>query len=126
MFLVGIFQWWYGAGWRRHMQRVGLGVLRTADFFSIGLLVRTLFDPFRQISAGQVRAQAPLAVKMQAFFDRLFSRAVGAVVRLLVLFTGLVVISLRVVWAVGSIVVWALLPVTPVIGIILWQMRILA
>ena len=64
MFLVGIFQWWYGAGWRRHMQRVGLGVLRTADFFSIGLLVRTLFDPFRQISAGQVRAQAPLAVKM--------------------------------------------------------------
>ena len=121
MFLVGIFQWWYGAGWRRHMQRVGLGVLRTADFFSIGLLVRTLFDPFRQISAGQIRAQAPLAVKMQAFFDRLFSRAVGAVVRLLVL-----VISLRVVWAVGSIVVWALLPVTPVIGIILWQMRVLA
>ena len=101
------------------MQRVGLGVLRTADFFSIGLLVRTLFDPFRQISAGQVRAQAPLAV-------RLFSRAVGAVVRLLVLFAGLVVISLRAVWAVGSIMVWALLPVTPVIGIILWQMRVLA
>ena len=63
---------------------------------------------------------------MQAFFDRLFSRAVGAVVRLLVLLAGLVVISLRAVWAVGSIVVWALLPVTPVIGIILWQMRVLA
>lgn len=108
------------------MQRVGLGVLRTADVFSIGLLVRTLFDPFRQISAGQIRAQAPLAVKMQAFFDRLFSRAVGTVVRLLVLFAGLVVIGLRVVWAVGSIVVWALLPLTPVIGIILWQMRVLA
>lgn len=108
------------------MQRVGFGVLRTADFFSIGLLVRTLFDPFRQISAGQVRAQAPLAVKMQAFFDRLFSRVVGAVVRLLVLFAGLVVISLRAVWAVGSIVVWALLPSTPVVGIILWQMRVLA
>ena len=39
---------------------------------------------------------------------------------------GVVVISLRAVWAVGSIVVWALLPVTPVIGIILWQMRVLA
>lgn len=118
MFLVGIFQWWYGAGWRRHVKRSYIGVLRTADFFSLGLLLKTLFNPFRQISAGNVNG--PLPAQLSAWVDRLFSRAVGGTMRTFMLFFGMVVIALRSIWMLLSIVGWTLLPLTPVIGGVLW------
>lgn len=118
MFLVGIFQWWYGEGWSRHLKRSGIGILRTADAFSIGLLVRTLFNPFRQISAAQV--QGALPEQLNAFFDRLFSRAIGGVVRTIMIFVGMIVIFIRVLWMLASMVAWTLLPLTPLAGLFLW------
>ena len=122
MFLVGIFQWWYSEGWLRHVRRVYLGILRTADFFSLKLLLETLFNPFRQISAGRV--QGPLPVQLRAAFDRLFSRIIGAVVRLIMLVVGLIVIAGRSLWALISIIAWTLLPLAPIVGIVLWQLRV--
>ena len=49
------------------------------DYFSIDLLVRTWFAPFRQISAGAV--DGPIGVQIRAFFDRLISRTIGGIVR---------------------------------------------
>lgn len=118
MFLVGIFQWWYGAGWVRHLKRSYIGILRIADFFSIGLLLKTLFNPFKQISAAQV--QGPLPVQFNAFLDRAFSRMMGSVVRTVTILVGLVVISLRALWTLISMIAWTLLPLTPVIGFVLW------
>ncbi len=43
-------------------------VLRTADFFSVGLLLKTLFNPFRQISAAPVGGD--LSVQLSAFFGQ--------------------------------------------------------
>lgn len=122
MFLVGIFQWWYGDGLVAQIRRVGFGVLKTADYFSIGLLLRTLFNPFRQISAAQV--DGPLPVKFQAFFDRSFSRMVGAVVRTVVLVFGLVVIFVRIIWALLNVLAWLIIPAMPLIGLVLWQMGV--
>lgn len=122
MFLVGIFQWWYGAGWLRHAKLSALGIVRTADFFSVDLLAKTLFNPFRQISAE--RASGSLQVVLQAFFDRLFSRAVGTVVRSLFILFGVVAIVLRCVWVIISITVWSLLPLTPIIGCMLWALGV--
>lgn len=119
MFLVGIFQWWYGSGWLRHLRRSYIGILRTADFFSIGLLLRTLFNPFKQISANS-GAQNTLPLQISAFFDRLFSRLVGATIRSMTIIIGLVVISLRCLWVVVSVLGWTLLPLTPIIGTVLW------
>ena len=96
MFLVGIVQWWYGEGWRRHARLSGLGILRMADFFSIGLLARTLFSPYRQISAGRVRG--PLPVQLRAFADRLFSRVIGGVFRTILIFVGMIAIAGRAAW----------------------------
>lgn len=119
MFLVGIFQWWYGEGCLEHARRLYGGLLRTADQFSIGLLVRTLFNPYRQIAAGGV--QGPLPVQLHAFFDRSFSRAVGFVVRTILIVVGLVVLLCRGLWSIASIVAWLLLPVLPLVGCLLWQ-----
>lgn len=122
MFLVGIFQWWYGEGWRRHIRLSGLGVLRMADFFSIGLLARTLFAPFRQISAGQVNG--PLPVKFRAFADRLFSRVFGGVIRTIFIIIGMIAIALSIIWVSVRLIAWILLPLTPVVGVILWQLGV--
>lgn len=86
MFLVGIFQWWYGNGLLQYIRQSFLGVLRTADFFSVGLLLKTLFNPFRQISAAPVGGD--LSVQLSAFFDKMFSRVIGAVVRSMVIIIG--------------------------------------
>ena len=122
MFLVGIFQWWYGNGLLQYIRQSFLGVLRTADFFSVGLLLRTLFNPFRQISAAPVGGA--LSVQLSAFFDKLFSRAIGAVVRSMVIIVGILMILLRFLWMIIGVIMWLALPLMPFIGIILWQLGV--
>ena len=122
MFLVGIFQWWYGNGLLQSIRQSFLGVLRTADFFSVGLLLRTLFNPFRQISAAPVGGA--LSVQLSAFFDKLFSRAIGAVVRSMVIIVGILMILLRFLWMIVGVIMWLALPLMPFIGIILWQLGV--
>lgn len=122
MFLVGIFQWWYGPGWLKHVKHVYTGILKTADFFSIGLLAKTLFSPFKQISAGRVKG--PLPVQLKAWADRLFSRIVGGFIRTATILFGMLIILLRAIWAVLSIILWTILPITPIIGLILWIMGV--
>ena len=114
MFIVGILSWWYGDGWRQRFAITRESILKTNDFFSITLLLKTLFTPFRQISAGKVRG--PIGVQLQAFLDRLFSRLIGAFVRSIVIFIGVFGIFFHAVFGAIIMVVWAVLPVLPLIG----------
>lgn len=118
MFIVGILSWWYGQGWRQRVSRLGDGLAGTMDYFSIDLLARTLFSPYRQISAGKVRG--PLNVQMQAFFDRLISRFIGALIRLTMIIVGLFAIIFH--SLIGGVIVigWAIVPPLPIIGILLF------
>jgi hypothetical protein len=118
MFIVGILSWWYGAGWRQRFVILKERLANTLDYFSIDLLAKTLFSPFRQISAGKVNG--PLGVKLQAFLDRLVSRMIGAMVRSTMIVVGVGAIVLHSV--IGSIVVvfWVVVPLLPVIGIVLF------
>jgi len=122
MFLVGIFQWWYGTGFYKHVRQVYVGLLKTADFFSIGLLLKTLFNPFRQISAGVV--QGGLPEQFRAFLDRSFSRVFGAFLRTILIAVGLICLLVRMLWSVLIILAWLLLPLAPLIGIVFWQMGV--
>lgn len=121
MFLVGILSWWYGDGW---LQRAGLireRLARTLDFFSISLLFKTLFSPFRQISAGKIRG--PIGVQIHAFFDRLTSRIIGAMVRTFMIVAGVIVIALHIVWGLIVLAGWALVPLLPIAGILLFSIE---
>lgn len=118
MFIAGILSWWYGPGWRERVVAMRESLASTMDYFSIGLLLKTLFSPFRQISAGQVRG--PLAVQMRAFFDRLISRLIGAMVRTTIIIVGLVAIFFSMVIGVIGLVLWAFIPLLPIAGLVLW------
>lgn len=116
MFIVGLLGWWYGPGWQRSARRVTERLAATADFFSIGLLLRTLFSPFRQISAGRVRGS--LSVVLHAWLDKLISRLIGAMVRSAMIIAGLLALLLHVVVGAVLIIVWAVAPLLPVAGVV--------
>lgn len=117
MVLLGLLSWWYTTGWKQ--QAIGLRekIASTMDFFSIDLLLRTLFSPFRQISAGRV--DGSLSVQMHAFFDRLISRLIGGMVRSFMIVFGSIAIALHAITGVALLVAWAFIPLLPVVGVIL-------
>lgn len=90
----------------------------TLDYFSIDLLLRTFFSPFRQISAGQVRG--PLGVQMRALLDRIISRVIGAMIRLVMIIVGIFAIILYTLIGGLMVLVWGIIPVLPVLGIVLF------
>jgi len=113
MFIVGLFSWWYGAGWLRCVDRVRDNLMSVYDYFSFDLLLRTLFSPFRQISAGKVRG--PLGVQMRAFFDRLISRVIGGIIRTTVIIFGSITLFIAVVIGAFRVVLWPIIPLLPIV-----------
>lgn len=118
MFLVGLLQWWYGRGWRGQLREAGRRLGATADFFSVGHLAGTLFDPFRQISASTPRGS--LGDALRGFFDKTISRAIGFVVRLFTILAGLISLAFQGLIELIIIVLWPLIPVLPVVGFIVF------
>ena len=118
MLMMGFLQWWYSVGWMDFALRQVERLRNLADFFSIGLLFRTFFSPFRQISAyGDENAN--IQQQIAEFFDKLLSRLIGAVVRFFIIIFGIIAI-LFVAAATGIMfLVWPILPLMPVISVIL-------
>jgi hypothetical protein len=109
--------WWYGAGWQLQAKDVLRRFDELSDNFSIGLLFRTLFSPFRQISAGSV--SGPLGVQMRAWLDRLISRFIGALIRSAVIIAGLISMVIFGVVNVLILIFWPFIPLLPLVGILL-------
>ena len=89
------------------------------DFFSMGSLIRTLFQPFRQISAAAASADSSLELKFHMFIDRLVSRVVGFFSRLILLIVGSIIIILGSIFSLLALILWPVIPLAPVAGIIL-------
>lgn len=118
MFPLSLFSWWYGAGWRDQAKLCGARLSRVSDRFSIALLLRSLFSPFRQISAEGTRS-AGLDAKVRAWLDKLISRCIGAMVRSAIIVVGGLWLFVEFIIGLLRLVVWPALPFFPVIGIIL-------
>lgn len=117
MFIVGLVSWWYGAGLRQRIAFAGERLASVYDYFSVDLLLRTLFSPFRQISAGSVRG--PIGVQLRAWFDQLISRTIGFFVRLLMIMIGSITLFLTVCMQIVLVALWAIVPLAPIIGIVM-------
>jgi hypothetical protein len=117
MFIMGLLSWWYGVGWRGRLIRLREKLASSVDFFSIDLLLRTFFSPFRQISAGKV--DGSLSVQMRAFLDRIISRSIGAMVRLVMIIVGLLAITAHFIIGVILLLLWGVVPLLPIIGIVI-------
>lgn len=117
MLFVSLLRWWYIDGWRRRARIVATQIDGVIDYFSIDLLIKTLFSPFRQISAGKV--DGPLGIQLRAFADRLISRIIGAMIRTVLLLLGLIAIAAQVLFGGATLLLWAFVPLLPFAGLIL-------
>jgi hypothetical protein len=112
-----MMRWWYLDEWKDQAAKARLAFLKVADYFSIGLLIRTLFAPFRQISANE--AGRTLDEKMQVAVDKGISRLIGFVVRSLTIIAGLIVLAGLAIISGVRLIIWPLLPVMPAVGLVL-------
>ena len=116
MFIVGFFSWWYGAGWLRSVVAVRDNLLSVYDYFSLDLLLRTLFAPFRQISAGKVRG--PIGVQLRALVDKIISRVIGSIMRTIMIVIGSVTLFIAAIIGLLRLILWPLIPALPVVFVI--------
>lgn len=103
MLLMAFFKWWYGAGWLGTVRESKRRLAAWADSFSLGILLRTLFAPWKQMDAYGGKG-------LQPHIDKFISRFVGFGVRSLTLLAAtaslLFVAVVRTVW----IILWPCLP----------------
>ncbi len=119
MLILSFFTWWYGRGFKEFLLSLGNKLKDVADFFSIRLLIRHLFAPFKQISA-QKKANLSLEARISAWFDLLVSRFVGAMVRFALLVAGTIVLTVRAVVGLILSILWPLMPLLVVYTIMLF------
>jgi len=99
-----LFRWWF----LEVPRNIYLGVIRiiinTYNYFSVNLLLKTLFAPWKRdiISTEQMT----IFQKVQVLVMNLISRLLGAVVRLATIIAGLIIISIEFLIGISWIVVF--------------------
>jgi hypothetical protein len=119
MAIIEMLSWWYAHGWNVFIKKNRHTLSNIVDFFSMNSLIRTLFKPFRQISAETASADSSLDLKMHMFLDRLISRFIGFFSRLFLLIAGTFIIIIGAICSLVLIILWPLVPFIPIAGVIL-------
>ncbi len=99
---------WYAASIKKTSETVWLLVLKNLDYFSIPLLFKTLFSPWKR----DVISTKGLSLneKFRIWIFNLLSRLIGAVVRLVTIFFGLFLTVFLLVFGLVAIIFWSILP----------------
>jgi hypothetical protein len=117
MFITDLLGWWYSHGWSWAAKHLFFTrSQQIVQFFSIPELLKTLLAPFRQ---DVVHGGGSIGLKLQAFGNNIISRFFGFFLRLTLILTGIVLLTLNTIFAIVSILVWPLLPLSPIIAFIL-------
>ena len=119
MLVVSFVQWWYGRGFKGYLANFLDRLKDAADFFSIRLLVRNFFAPFRQI-ATEKHNNLPLNERLHAWADLLISRLVGATIRFFLLIIGTIFLIIRAAAGLIVMILWPLAPLVLVYSVMLY------
>ena len=120
MLILSFLKWWYSRGFLSYLEKFVDQLKNAADFFSIRLLIRNFFSPFRQISAGGTTSLA-LDARIRAFFDYLLSCVIGAMIRFFILIIGLIVILFQFIFGSLVAILWPLAPAVLVYCVVLFS-----
>jgi hypothetical protein len=116
MIALAFFTWWYGRGWNDAAHSLTKRIDSVNRAFSVRLLTRTLFSPWRRIITPQ---GSNIADHFRAIGDNIVSRVIGFVVRLIVLFAAFMSIIVISIASVIELIIWPLLPPAILICIVL-------
>lgn len=111
MLAIALMQWWYFKGWLEAGKR-GLGMARSVlQSFSVPILARTLFAPWKQIVALS-QPNETVQMKLRKVLDNLVSRVVGFMVRSLTLIAAMILALAALITGLAIIIIWPLLPLS--------------
>lgn len=116
MLALEFIHWWYGPGYRQFLTGIMARIHRLAIIFSVPLLIRTLGAPWRRVIT---YSRGSISDRARAALDNLISRAVGLVVRSLVILVALLAMAAT---AAGGAVLALFWPLAPVVGagLVIW------
>jgi hypothetical protein len=113
MVALSLLQWWYGHGWLSAVEHSEQRLKNTYRLFSIPILLRTLFSPWRRIIT---TPGASIGDHIRAAVDNAVSRMIGFIVRLIVLLTAGLLLLLASILSLLELLSWPLIPLA-VIGL---------
>ncbi|HSX44714.1 MAG TPA: hypothetical protein VLF39_01200 [Candidatus Saccharimonadales bacterium] len=105
--LFELVTWWYGKGWLDTLNRIKRQIQGIWRMFSILILLKTLFDPWKRIISPPGKS---LDAMWRALVDNLISRLIGFVVRVLVIIAAFVVTTMAAIVGAVMAIGWVLLP----------------
>jgi len=112
MLAISLFRWWYGSGWAWAAGRLGQRLRNVIRDYSVSILIKTLFKPWKQIIAAG-GAQTAMGMKFNMMVDNLISRLVGLMVRSLTL------VAAMLIWMATALVGGLVLVAWPVVPALL-------
>lgn len=107
MVLLDLLIWWYTVGWVKLIRKQSETIKGVYNQFSVAILVRTLFSPWKRI----VTQSRNIREQLEAIRDNAVSRFVGFTIRIFVLSAAMGIIALLFVVSVLLIIVWPLIPI---------------
>lgn len=107
--MLTYFSWWYGEGLVNFCQATGIMTEKIFSFFSIKLLLRTIFDPWKRDA--YTIENASLQDKLKIWLNNLISRFIGFVIRFFTIILGLCATALFFLVMICLFVAWFLLPI---------------
>ena len=114
--MLSFFSWWYGPGLAGLVRAIQRRMHQLAELFSIAILLRTLFSPWRRIIT---YPGAGLEAHMRAMLDNMVSRVIGFFVRVGVLLAAIIMFVLLAIVSAAQIILWPLFPLIA-LGLIVW------
>jgi hypothetical protein len=108
MLFLEFFRWWYGEGWRQAGKGAVNLVNKVQLSFSVPILIKTLFAPWKRIITPPGRS---IDDKFRAMLDNLVSRTVGFFVRIFSLVSAVILILAAGIIGFSIALFWPLIPV---------------
>lgn len=105
MAIAYLLGWWYGQGWSWLLKMVQKNLTAIGETFSVPMLIKTLFSPWKQIQTA-----ATFRNFFQAAIDNLVSRFIGAVLRIFMLIAALFLTASVVIGGLALIIIWPVFP----------------
>lgn len=112
MVVFEMFRWWYSDGYRDLLIRIKDRIVRVWHYFSVALLVKTLFAPWKRIITYPGKS---IQERLRAVIDNLVSRLVGFFVRVLVIFVAVIVVIIATLLGGLMVIAWPFAPISVVV-----------
>lgn len=108
MIMFSLLEWWYSTGWKTALEHSRKRIVETYRLFSIPILVRTLFSPWKRIVT---MPGASIGDHFRAGVDNAISRFIGFWVRFFVLIAAFALLLASSIISLFELLAWPFIPI---------------